>query len=54
VVPGIIWKPGNLLHASCTDVQAHDEMVGGAPNVSTNLKKKTYFEVLSLSEGLEK
>jgi hypothetical protein len=46
VVPGIIWKPGNLLHASCIDVQAHDEVVGSAPNVSTNLK--IYFE------GLEK
>jgi hypothetical protein len=52
VVPGIIRKPGNLLHAACIDVQTHDEVVGGAPNVSTNLK--TYFEVLSLSEGLEK
>jgi hypothetical protein len=53
VVPGIIWKPGNLLHASCIDVQTHDEVVGGAPNVSTNLVK-TYFHVLLLSEELEK
>jgi hypothetical protein len=37
LLPGIIWEPGDFLHAAGVGVQAHDDVVRGAPHVPTHL-----------------